>query len=256
MFTYFIRIFLGFLCIANAATSVSATEFVVGTTSAYAPYVSLNEQGEYIGFDIDFANELGKKLDSKVVIKDLGCMPSLFLALKQGKVDALIWAISITAERQKQMEMVYYQGPNITSLPMLFWKKIPENVSCIEDMAKNPKAVIAVEAGSSQDSFLRSIPNLNVKQVEKVMDSILEIKYGKSMASIIDPSLVPIFTKQFPEIQILDIPLPPSEQSYGHGVCLNKQNSTLITAVRKAVEELRREGKIAELEKKWNLVGG
>ena len=254
MLNYFIRglILLSITCFTFY---LSASDLIVGTTSAYAPYVSLNEQGEYIGFDIDIANELGKKLNRRVVIKDLGSMPALFLALKQNKIDVIIWAISITAERQKQMEMVYYQGEKVTSLPLLFWKEIPENINSLDDMAKNSKAIIAVEAGSFQDSFLQSVPGLSLKHVDKVMDALLEIKYGKSTATMIDPSLLSIVGKQFPELKIIDVPLPETEQSFGCGICLNKKNTGLIVDIRQTVSALRNEGKIDELEKKWNLVG-
>ncbi len=254
MSNYFIR---GLLVLLTVCSTIylSADDLIVGTTSAYAPYVSLNEQGEYVGFDIDIANELGKKLNRRIVIKDLGSMPALFLALKQNKVDVLIWAISITAERQKQMEMIYYQGEKVTSLPLLFWKAFPENVASLNDMANNPKAVIAVEAGSFQENFLRSVPGLTLKQVDKVMDAIFEIKYGKSTATMIDPSLLSKYRQQFPELTILDVPLPEAEQSFGSGICLNKKNSALIADIRQAVSELRSEGKIDELEKKWDIVG-
>ncbi len=237
-------------------SSLFAEDFVVGTSSAYAPYVSLDEKGDYVGFDIDFANELSKKLNRDLVLKDLGSMPALILALKQGKIDALIWGMSITQDRQKQMEMIYYQGGKMTSLPMLFWKQIPENVTSLESMANNPKMVICAEAGSFQDSFLQKVPGLALKQVDKVTDAMMEIKYGKSVATVIDPSLLATVTQQFPELKVMEAPLPPLEQSLGYGVCLNKKSCKLILLVKKAVDELRKEGVIAELEKKWNLAGG
>jgi ABC-type amino acid transport substrate-binding protein len=252
MSKYFTSILSGFFIFTN---SLWAADFVVGTTSAYAPFVSLDEQGRYVGFDIDIAEELAKKLGRSLVINDLGSMPSLILAVKQNKIDALIWAVSITEERQKQMEMIYYQGEKVTSLPLLFWKKIPENVTSIDDLAKDPKAVVSVEAGSSQESFLLSVPGLNIKQVDKVMDALLELKYGKSLATVVDPSLVSSMREKFPEIKVLNIPLPPSAQVLGCGICLNKTNALLISQVKQAVEELRSEGKIAELERKWNLTG-
>ena len=112
---------------------------VVGTTSGYAPYVSLDQKGNYEGFDIDFAELLAKKLNRKLVLKDLGSMPSLLLALQQKKIDLLIWAVSITPDRMKNMEMVYYQGEKETEMPFLFWKKVPEGVQSIEDLGKDPK---------------------------------------------------------------------------------------------------------------------
>lgn len=240
----FLNIFLG--------TALFAQDFVVGTTSAYAPFVSLDDEGKYVGFDIEVAELLAEKLGRKLVLKDLGSMPTLILALKQDKIDALIWAVSITEERQKQMDMIYYQGEIVTSLPLLFWKTIPSDVTTIAEMAIS-SGVISVEAGSCQEAFLLTIPGLKLKQVDKVMDALLELKYGKSLATMIDPSLLPKFQKKFPEIKVLDIPLSAEEQFLGNGICLNKNNSELSAQVKTAISELRASGKIAELEKKWNL---
>lgn len=252
MFNFFICFLFSLPFLANG---LWAADLVVGTTSAYAPFVSLDEQGKYVGFDIDIAEELARKLGRSLVIKDLGSMPSLILALKQKKVDVLIWAISITEERQKQMEMIHYQGENITSLPLLFWKQIPPQISSIESMANDPNMVISVEAGSSQESFLLSVPGLNLKQVDKVMDALLELKYRKSLATIVDPSILTTILQKFPEVKVLNIPLPPAAQVHGNGICINKSNPGLIADVKQAVKELRSEGKIDELERKWNLEG-
>lgn len=243
-------LFFGFISLLQAES------FVVGTTSGYAPYVSLDDQGQYVGFDIDVAKALAGKLKRELVIKDLGSMPSLFLALKLGKIDAIIWAISITEERQKQVEMIYYQGEKVTSLPLLFWKKIPTGVSSLEDLAKDPTATLCVEAGSFQESVAQKIPGLGLKQVDKVMDAILELKFGKVTATMIDPSLLPTYKKQFNELQVVATPLAPEMQSYGNGICIAKKQQTLIDEVRKAVEDLQKGGTITKLEKKWNLEGG
>lgn len=241
------------LSIISFASTTIAEELVVGTTSGYAPYVSINAEGEYEGFDIDIAKALADKLGRRLVIKDFGSMPALILAIKQNKADALIWSISITQERQKQMAMVYYQGEKVTSLPLLFWEEIPNNIKGLEDMANNPNAVISVEAGSFQENVLLSVPGLNLKQVDKVSDAILELKYGKSQAALIDNSLKSIYMEKFPKLKSLTISLPESKQSMGNGICLNSNNIDLIAAIQKAVNELFSDGTIANLETKWKL---
>lgn len=241
------------LSISSFFSSAIAKDLVIGTTSGYAPYVSINTKGEYEGFDIDIAQALADKLGRKLAIKDFGSMPSLLLAIKQNKADILIWSISITQERQKQMAMIYYQGEKTTSLPLLFWEEIPDNIKNLEDMANNPKTVISVEAGSFQENILLSVPGLNLKQVDKVSDAILELKYGKSQATLIDNSLKSIYMEKFPKLKSLTINLPESKQSLGNGICLNSSNKDLIAAVQKAVNELFSDGTIANLEKKWNL---
>lgn len=241
------------LSIFSLTSTAMATDLVVGTTSGYAPYVSINTAGEYEGFDIDIAKALADKLGRRLVIKDFGSMPALMLALKQNKAEVLIWSISITRERQKQMAMVYYQGEKVTSLPLLFWGEIPDNIKALEDMANKPNAVISVEAGSFQESVLLSVPGLNLKQVDKVSDAILELKFGKSQAVLIDNSLKPIYMEKFPKLKSLSVNLPESQQSMGNGICLNLNNRDLIAAIQKAVNELFSEGTIANLEAKWKL---
>lgn len=244
------KIFLSLLFFASLAAE---EPFVIGTTSGYAPFVSLNTNGEYEGFDIDVAELVAQKLGRKLVIKDCGSMPSLMLALKQQKVDALIWAISITEERQKNMEMIYYQGEKVSEMPFLFWKEVPANIRSIEDLGKDPQKVICVEAGTFQEAVLKKCPRIKFKNVDKITDVILELRYGKSFATAIDPSLVSRFQLQYRDLKVLNLPLAPADQSMGNGICIHKNNPQLASQVRQAIETLIQEGKIAELEKKWGL---
>jgi ABC-type amino acid transport substrate-binding protein len=239
-------------CILLSLFSVLAAEdsFVVGTASGYAPFVSLSEKGEYEGFDIDVAQEVAKRLDRKLVLQDLGSMPTLLLALKQKKVDALIWAISITEERQKVFDMVYYQGDKTTSMPILFWKEAPTGIATLADLKKCPKA-ICVEAGSYQEAALKE--GAKLKYLDNIAAVIMDLKAGRSSAAAVDPSLVSKFTTKYPDLKVLNLPLPPSQQSLGNGICLNKDKKELADQVRQAIDAMQREGKIAELEKKWGL---
>ena len=233
----------------------AAEPLTVGTTSGYAPYVSLDAEGNYEGFDIDFARALAQKLNRDLVLKDFGAMPGLLLSLQQKKVDLLIWAISITDERMKKMEMVYYQGEKVIEMPFLFWKKIPENIHSIDDLAKDRKYVVSVEAGSFQESVLKQYPDICLKQIEKITDAVMEIRFGKSQAAMADPSIISKLTERHPEIQVLYLPLKTEEYSLGNGICIRKDNKELSDKVKKAVEELISDGTVAELEKKWKIGG-
>ncbi|MDE3045638.1 MAG: transporter substrate-binding domain-containing protein [Verrucomicrobiota bacterium] len=228
-------------------------KLIVGTTSGYAPYVSLNEKGDYEGFDIDLARLVAERLNRKLVLQDLGSMPSLLVALKKNKIDAIIWAMSITEDRRKEMEMIYYQGEIITTMPFIFWKEAPKGVAKIEDLGKVPNCKICVEAGSYQDTVLQKHPSLKLRFLDKISDGLMEVKYGKALSATVDNSLIPRIQSQYPELKVLYLPLAENERNLGNGVCINKENKQLITQVSKVVADLTKEGKIAELEKKWNL---
>lgn len=242
------------LCVCLGFESYAGEEkFVVGTTSGYAPYVSLNEKGEYEGFDVDVANLVAERLHKKLVLQDLGSMPSLLMALQKKKVDAVIWAISITEARQKEMSMVYYQGEKVTFMPFVFWKEAPKDIAAIEDFGKSANRIVCVETGSYQDSVLQQYPNLKVRNLDKILDGIMEIRYGKCFATLVDYSLLPRLQQQYPELKVLHLPLPPSQQSLGYGICIAKTNPELTQQITGIVNDLRAEGKLAELEKKWKL---
>ncbi len=247
MWKYVSIFLLPFVLFANE----NENPLVVGTTSGYAPFVSLNEKGEYEGFDIDLANALAAKLKRPLWIRDFGSMPGLMLALKQGKADALIWAISITEERKKSLDMIYYQGEKVSDISLIFWKTAPQG---IKDFAGLPRdRIISVEAGSYQESVLNKVPKLDLNRIDRVSDAILALKYGKSWAAALDESLFPKLKAQHPELQKIKLPLPPEDVSQGNGICVNRSNRELSSQIEKAVEELRADGTLERLEKKWGL---
>lgn len=231
----------------NACTTET---FVVGTAAGYAPFVSINPQGDYEGFDIEVANALAKQMGKKLILKDLGSMGSLFTALDQGSIDAIIWGLSITQERVQKITMIHYQGETTASYPLLFWKTIPAEVRTISDMSGK---VVCVEPNSSQDAVLSKYALINKLPTEKVDDALLNIQYGKSGAAFVEPAIAKKFRNKYPEIQILDVPLAPEDQVQGVGIVVKQTNSKVIKHVQEAVDVLKSTGIIKELEQKWGV---
>lgn len=232
--------------------NTQTNRLIVGTASGYAPFVSINANGEYEGFDIDIANALAKQLDKELVIKDLGSLPTLFCALEQGSIDVIIWALSITQERQQAVAMVRYQGEGVRSYPLIFWQQVPTPVTSFADCAG---LTVCVEPRSTQEKVLNKYPTISKKPVDKVTDSLLELQYGKADAALVEPAIAKTLQASFPaQLIIVDIPLQPSEQEFGNGIAIRKDNRALIAAIEQAVENLRANGTIAQLEQKWGLV--
>ena len=227
-------IFFSFLLLTFSLFSAAKKDTLkVGTTSGYAPFVSLNEKNEYEGFDIDVVKALSDKLQVSYNIKDLGSMPALMLGLKQNKVDIIIWAISITEKRLKNMEMIYYSGDIVDKMPIIFWNKIPANIKSFEDLKKDSKNIICVEAGSYQEEVFKSC-DIPLKYLNSINDVILDLKYKKSFASAIDPSLVGLYTSKNQNLKVLTLELPDKYKSMGFGICLNKSNKKLIQKIKKS----------------------
>jgi ABC-type amino acid transport substrate-binding protein len=227
-----------------------STAFVVGTAAGYAPFVSINERGEYEGFDIDFANALAAAMEKKLVLKDLGSMASLIIALEQGSIDAAIWGLSITQDRLKKFAMVHYQGQGDTTFPLIFWKEIPAGITTFSDMKGK---TVCAEPASSQGTILSKYTEVIALPTEKVDDALLNIHYGKADAAFLDPAIAKKFKAKCPDVKILDIPLDKEDQVQGNGVLIKKDAVSLIDQVQRAVNQLKDNGTIKQYEKKWNI---
>jgi polar amino acid transport system substrate-binding protein len=231
-------------------TPKTSNTFIVGTAAGYAPFVSINEQGEYEGFDIDVANALAKQMNKTLIIKDLGSMTSLFVALEQGKIDAIIWGLSIIPERLQKVAMIRYQGEKTTTYPLLFWNAIPEGINSITDMTGMR---VCVEPTSSQESALNAYPFITKIPIEHVDDALLSIQYGKADAALVEPAIAKKFMNKYPEIKKIDMQLPEKDQVLGIGIAVKKNNVSLQEKIELGIDALTGDGTLALLEKKWDI---
>lgn len=224
--------------------------FIVGTAAGYAPFVSINAAGDYEGFDIDVAQTVADQLGKKLEIKDLGSMTSLFMALEQGSIDAIIWGLSITQDRLKKVAMIRYHGETVTEYPLLFWDHIPAEISSINDMAN---MTISVEPASAQEAALRNYPSIEKQYVDRIDDALLNIQYGKSDAALVEPAIARKFQKKYPNIKTMPLTLAPEDQVQGIGITLRKNDRDLIARVQSAVDALSQNGTLTTLETKWDI---
>ncbi len=225
---------------------------VVGIAADYAPYVSINQQGEYEGFDVDIAHALAKKMNKKLVFKDYGSMTSLFMALDQNAIDIILWGISITQKRLEKVDFVPYHGQEIMSYPLVFWQDIPHKIVTLSDMKG---ARICVEPNSVQSAVLYPYEDtITIIPTERVDDAFLMVQQGKADAALLDPAIAQKFKIKCPQIKSIEIVLSPEERSYGMGIPVNKTNIDLKKVLDNAVEALKQEGVIKDLEKKWGVL--
>jgi arginine transport system substrate-binding protein len=239
----------GYLMLKKETTQDNSN-LIVGTASGYAPWVSINENGEFEGFDIDVIKQVAKKMNKNLIIKDLGSMASLFIALDQNKIDAIIWGMSITQDRLNKVAMVRYQGDKVTSYPLLFWNRIPGNITNIEDMQN---MTICVEPASSQDAVLSRYKNIIKLPTEKIDDALLNIQYGKADAALVEPAIAKKFKKIYPQIKTLAVPLAIENQVKGVGICIKQSNIKLIQQLTTATTDLIENGTIKTLQDKWDI---
>ncbi|MDI9229621.1 transporter substrate-binding domain-containing protein, partial [Serratia bockelmannii] len=92
------------LAMSSAASVFAAVPKTlrIGTDPTYPPFESKNAQGQLVGFDIDLANEISKRIDPKCTYVESD-FDALIPSLKAKKIDAIISSLSITEKRQEEI---------------------------------------------------------------------------------------------------------------------------------------------------------
>jgi len=240
----------------NSFEKTKKNVLIVGTNSGFPPYETLNESGELEGFDIDVARCIAKKMGKSLEIKDMA-FDSLIIALKQGKIDLILAGVSITESRKQEIELIHYSGKPLNCLTLLFWKKTPENIKEINDLAQMPSKTVCVQAGTIQDELLSKYSFLDIKHLENVSDLILDIKYGGSIAAVIDYAVAVELQTKMSEIKLVNFALKPEEQTLGMGIGIKKENISLIQKLNNVIGEMKNDATLLRLEQKWfKKIGG
>jgi arginine transport system substrate-binding protein len=229
----------------------SSDTLVVGLQSGYPPFEFMDEEGKIVGFDVDVAQRLADRLGKTLVIKDMEFEGEI-LSLKQGKIDLIISGMNITPSRLKEILMVPYHGEAATSFSLIFWKQIPEGVKSIEDLAKIPSASVSVESGSIPEAYMSQYhATMPLKSFQGSLAPLIDVKYGKSTANLVQPDVADYLKQQHPEIEVLSIPLPEDENILGFGIGIKKGNQELFDQVQQIMQELKASGELKQLEDKW-----
>ncbi len=247
MFKKFILIIatlgLGLLMFACSSPKEKNT-LTLGLQSGYPPYEYVDEQGHVVGFDVDIAQKIAAAMNKKLVIKEMG-FDSLILALKNHKIDFIISGMSITESRLKEIDMVPYYGDEVTHLQLIFWNSTAKSMQDLEGKT------IAVQSGTLQEEILLKYSKIEPKVLENIQELVMDIKYNKSIAALVEPLIGNVLKYKHPEIQSIEVPLLPEQMIFGNGIGISKENQDLKTSVEKVIKHLKESGEMEQLHKKW-----
>lgn len=118
----------------------------IGSDIAYAP-IEFFEEGtdNPVGLDIDIANAMGEKLGVEVEFEQVADFAGIVGDLTSGRYDVVMSAISITPEREAEIDFIPYFGPVGTGILTL--KDNPQAFAGVEDLCGHP---VAAQDGTFQ----------------------------------------------------------------------------------------------------------
>ncbi len=219
----------------------------VGLQSGYPPFEYINDRGDLVGFDIDLAQALARQMGKTVQFKDMEFEAEI-LSLKHQQIDMIISGMNITPSRLKEIDMIPYYGSEAREMSLVFWGVIPQGVSSLHDLAG---CRVSVESGSIPEMYLEQFPEVCTTSFQGSLAPLMDVKYGKSVANLVQVDVARYLAVRYPEVQVLQIPIEGDTPIGGFGIGIRKDAAELKADVQKALSELKESGLLAQLEQQW-----
>jgi ABC-type amino acid transport substrate-binding protein len=196
------------------------------------------------GFDVDIGNEIGKDLGYDVKWVKVP-FTHLFDILKNGEVELIISAISITPDRKKEFA---FSIPYFDSGNTIAKRRDKQNV---KNLASLTGKKAGVQTGSTGEQFMQSqkvatgVTLVTYPTLDDALGALNRMEIDAVVGD--EPILTYSIYKSFPNLMTLGTHL--TEEQYG--VVVRKQDSALLASVNKTLERLKKSGELEALRKKW-----
>lgn len=235
-------------CGSNSAQKEEAKKIVVGLDDSFPPMGFKDEKNEIVGFDIDLAKEVAKRLGREVEFKAID-WNSKEAELKSGRVDILWNGLDITDKRKENM---LFSEPYMDNRQIVF-------------VAKNGKVAVASEAdlagktigtqsGGTTEEYFENKPELKasmkeVKYYPDYINAFMDLENGRLDAVVGDEIIGRYYISKHPdEIQAIDTVIGTVSQ---FGIAFRKDDQKLRDEVQKVFDEMKADGTVAKISEKW-----
>ena len=118
----------------NVDRIVESGKIIVGVDATFPPMESMNDNGDIVGFDIDFATKIAEDLSVELELKVLE-WDLIFDALLDGEIDIIISSVTITEERK---ELYAFSDQYINAGQVILTRADNTSITSVSDLADEP----------------------------------------------------------------------------------------------------------------------
>jgi lysine-arginine-ornithine-binding protein len=213
----------------------------VGSDTTYAPFESIDTKaGKAVGFDVDIANLIAKKLGVKadIMTTDWG---GIIPALETHKFDVIISAMTITEDRKKEIDfsIPYYDSGQIIAV-----RKSNNSIKGPEDLVGK---TVGTQMGTTGDFAVQKIKGAIDKTYPDIQLAFADLELGRLDAVVNDLPVTAFYSKGHKDIKLVGKLLTVEH----YGIAFRKNDTELRDAVNKILEEIKADGEYDQIYEKW-----
>ncbi|MCW2244743.1 octopine/nopaline transport system substrate-binding protein [Azospirillum fermentarium] len=258
---------VGILSLSTVAgTTPTPQPLRIVTEGAYAPWNATGSGGELVGFEVDLARDLCRRMAVECQMVGLE-WEGLIPALRQGRADAVMAAVSITEERRG---VIGFAGPYAAE-PSAFAVRdgvsvgpgLPTHLDLSDNGTGTRKALAAlaallegrtvgVQPGSTQALFLaQRLPDVRVVDYPTIEAAAFDLVAGRIDAVFGARSAVGAVTCGHDGVIPLPMDVAGGEFGQGVGVGLRKGDTALQARFDDAIRAAVADGTVSRLSARW-----
>ncbi|MEM9144989.1 MAG: transporter substrate-binding domain-containing protein [Pseudomonadota bacterium] len=229
--------------VALAASTAGAEALKTGLDGTFAPHAMPKLGGGVEGFNVDYVEELRKRLGVEIELTATqwsGLLPGL----QAGQYDFIAAPTTLTEERAENL--LFIEGYLNTDFQFMTKK----GAEAITDLSQFKGKTIAVNKGSAYDKWTRDLADevgWTVESYGTQLDAIQAVVSGRAFANVAGNTGVAWAVKKNPQLAL----------SYVHSTGkvfstpFRKDSVELRNRIEVAVECMKLDGTIAAMHEKW-----
>lgn len=235
-------------CSKKTQDVMAKEKLVVGFDDTFVPMGFKNDNGEIVGFDVDLAKEVGKKIGKEIVFQPIDWSMKES-ELNSGNID-LIWnGYSITDERKEKVAFTNPYLDNRQVVITLADSKINSKADLKGAKVGAQSESSAVDAINKESEVLKTFKDGKVYTYETNNDALMDLESKRIDAVVADEILVRYYINQkgADKYKILNDDF--GSETYGVGA--RKEDKELVEQINKVFEDMKKDGTAKTICEKW-----
>ncbi|GEK90096.1 polar amino acid transport system substrate-binding protein [Alkalibacterium putridalgicola] len=223
-----------------AEAAEQSDPYIIATDVTFAPFEYQNEDGEYIGIDIELLAAIAEDQGFEYELRPMNFSAGL-QALEGNQVDGMIAAMSITPERENSFD---FSEPYIDAGPVLAVHEDNDEITSYDDLDGKTLAVKIGTTGAQFADELAEDYDITINQFEDSANMYEDVAAGQADAAVEDYPVMAYAIQQG-----LPLKLPTeSEEGYPVGFAVNEdQNQELLEMFNAGLTNIKENGTYDEI---------
>lgn len=236
----------------NSAATQDKNEIILKAASQtdYPPFCYIDENGKHTGFDVELLQTISDRLDGYTIDIAGGGWDSMFLSIDSHRLDLIADEVAITEERE---EKYIFSEPYIEIFSSIAVKKGRDDIHSLDDL-------VGKHVVTTVDSYSALLEEYNathdgqiiIDYVSEVseLDMLTDLARGKYDAHVNDPiTMGEVIKENNIDAEVLDEPLTREPAAIVFTKTADGQK--LKELIDPVIKELKADGTLSELSKKW-----